>query len=54
MVISKNLFMVQGVLNALKSKFENIEIYGGPDHSQLGISWDLSNPGEVKVSTEVT
>ena len=52
MVTSKDLSMVQEVIDTLKSKFQNIEIHDGPVHSYLGMSWDFSKPGEVKVTAE--
>jgi histone deacetylase 1/2 len=52
MVTSKDSQMIDEVMNTLKTKFQGIEVHDGPVFSYLGLSWDFSIPGEVKVTAD--
>ena len=52
LITSENLSLVEEVINALKLKFENTEVHEGPVFSYLGMSWDFSTVGQVKVTAE--
>ena len=40
---------MEEVIDALKLKLENTEVHDGPVFSYLGMSWDFSTVGQVKV-----
>lgn len=43
---------IQEVIDTLKLKVENTDVYEGPVFSYLGESWDFGTPREVNVSAE--
>ena len=51
-ISSAELSLITELENKLKSEFKQIEIHEGPLYSYLGMSWDYSVPGEVKVTME--
>ena len=51
-IASQNLSLITELESLLKSEFKSIEIHEGPIYSYLGMSWDYSVPGEVKVTME--
>lgn len=52
MVTSVNPRMIDEVMQVLTSRFEGIEVHDGPVFSYLGLTWDFSVPGEVKVTAD--
>jgi hypothetical protein len=51
-ITCKSLDMIKEVEDMLTARFNNIEMHEGPVHSYLGMSWDFSVPGEVKVTAD--
>ena len=44
--------LINGLEDKFRAEFKHIEILEGPVYSYLGMSWDYSVPGEVKLSME--
>jgi hypothetical protein len=44
--------MIQEVEDLLRAQFRDITIHDGLIHSYLGMTWDFSAPGEVKITME--
>ena len=51
-VASTNIALADEVDLVLREKFKDITVKSGNNHSYLGMNWDFSIPGEVKVTME--
>ena len=51
-ITSQELSLINELEDKLRAEFKHIEIHEGPVYSYLGMSWDYSVPGEVKLSME--
>lgn len=52
LITCKDINMINEVQDMLNKRFENIQMHEGPVHSYLGMSWDFSVSGEVKVTAD--
>jgi histone deacetylase 1/2 len=51
-ISSTNVALADEVENTLREKFKDITVKTGDVHSYLGMNWNFSTPGEVKVTME--
>ena len=49
-IVSKITGEIDLVHDALLKKFENVGLYGGPFINYVGITFDYSMPGQVKIT----
>jgi hypothetical protein len=52
MITSTSKSLVDGVETILREKFKTVTVKGGSTQDYLGMQWDFSSPGEVKVTME--